>query len=90
MLLHVGQGAGASPVPNTELVFTPDPTNDWLSAKKTYRAFSNISGYLNVTLPPGRWTVSRVSSDKMVKVEPGTQGAKTFTELSLVRAIQSD
>lgn len=75
--------AGASPVPNTELVFTPDATNSWLSAKKTYRAFSNISGYLNITLPPGRWTVSRVSSDKMVKVEPGTQGAKTFSELSL-------
>ena len=75
--------AGASPVPNTELVFTPDATNSWLSAKKAYRAFSNISGYLNITLPPGRWTVSRVSSDKMVKVEPGTQGAKTFNELSL-------
>ena len=75
--------AGASPVPNTELVFTPDATNSWLAAKKTYRAFSNISGYLNITLPPGRWTVSRVSSDKMVKVEPGTQGAKTFSELSL-------
>ena len=75
--------AGASPVPNTELVFTPDATNSWLSAKKTYRAYSNISGYLNITLPPGRWTISRVSSEKMVRVNPEDQGAKTFDELSL-------
>ena len=77
--------AGASPVPNTQLIFSPDPTNSWLSAKKTYKSTSNISGFLNITLPPGRWTISRVSGDRLTKVEPSHEGAKRFEELSLIQ-----
>lgn len=76
--------AGASPVPNTQLVFSPEATNSWLSAKKTYVSTSNISGYLNITLPPGRWVVSRVSGDDLAKVPSSYEGAKPFAELSLI------
>lgn len=75
--------AGASPVPNTQIVFTPDPLNSWLSAKKPYTAFSNVSGYLNITLPPGRWSVSR-TTDELVSVTLPYFGAKTYNELSLI------
>jgi len=75
--------AGASPVPNTQIVFTPDPLNSWLSAKKPYTAFSNVSGYLNITLPPGRWSVSR-TTDELVSVSLPYFGAKTYNELSLI------
>lgn len=77
--------AGASPVPNTQLIFSPDPTNSWLSAKKTYKSTSNISGFLNITLPPGRWTISRVSGDRLAKVDNSHEGAKRFEELSLIQ-----
>ena len=77
--------AGASPVPNTELMFIPEATNSWIASKKTYVGYSSISGYLNITLPPGRWMISRISGDKFAKVEPDYPGAKTFLELSLIQ-----
>ena len=75
--------AGASPVPNTKIVFTPDPMNSWVSAKKTYMATSNISGFLNITLPPGRWTVNRTTNE-LASVSPEHQGSQPFEYLSLI------
>lgn len=75
--------AGASPVPNTELLFTPDPLNDWLASKRTYSSTSNVSGFLNITLPPGRWTVSR-TTDELTRVSLPYDGARSYEMLSLI------
>jgi hypothetical protein len=75
--------AGASPVPDTEIVFSPDPLNDWLASKRTYSSTSNVSGFLNITLPPGRWTVSR-TTDQLVRVADGYDGARSYEMLSLI------
>ena len=82
--------AGASPVPNTKIVFVPDPMNSWLSAKKTYSATSNVSGFLGITLPPGRWSVSR-TTDELVSVGENYKGSYTYATLSLMeQALMTD
>lgn len=81
--------AGASPVPNTKIIFVPDPMNGWLCAKKTYSATSNVSGFLGITLPPGRWSVSRTTNE-LVSVGENHQGKYAYTTLSLMEQALMD